>query len=42
VMDYAEGKTLWMGESRKAVRTLDDLRFMLSRGLFYDTAGPAC
>lgn len=42
VMEYTDGSTLWVGVSRKAARSLDDLRLMLSRHLFDVTAGPAC
>jgi hypothetical protein len=42
VMDYGSNSMIWVGESRKVARSLSDLRFMLSRGLFEDTGGPGC
>jgi hypothetical protein len=42
VMGYETASTLWVGESRKGARSLDDLRHLLSRHLFDDTGGPAC
>lgn len=42
VIDYAQQKSVWIGESRKKARNLDDLRFMLSNGDFQDNEGPVC
>jgi hypothetical protein len=42
VMDYGSKSMVWVGESRNVARSLSDLRFMLSRGLFEDTGGPGC
>jgi hypothetical protein len=42
VIDYAEGKTVWIGEAPMKVWGLDELRSALSEGEFQDNAGPAC
>ncbi len=42
VMDYTQRKAIWIGEARKKVWSLKELRSMVSRGDFRDNAGPAC
>lgn len=42
VMDAGTSGDLWVGEARRASRNLEDLRSMLSRGLFDDTSGSGC
>jgi len=42
VMDYAQGKSIWVGESRKKAANLRDLRSMISNQKFQDTLGPVC
>jgi len=42
VMDYSQKRTIWVGEARKKVWSMNQLRSMLSEGDFRDNAGPAC
>jgi hypothetical protein len=42
VMDYAQGKSIWVGESRKKAASLNDLRLMISEQQFEDTRRPVC
>lgn len=42
VMDYAQGKSIWVGESRKKAADLPDLRSLLADQQFQDTLGPVC
>jgi hypothetical protein len=42
VIDYSQKKTIWVGESVDKARSLSELRLMLSRQQFRDSAGPIC
>lgn len=42
IIDYSEGKTLWIGETRKKVWSLEELRSSIFKRDFRDNAGPAC
>ncbi len=42
VIDYATQQTIWVGESQKVARNMDDLRRMILQLQFGDTAGRAC
>lgn len=42
VIDYADTRCIWVGECRKKATSLADLRSMLLRRQFGDTAGPTC
>lgn len=42
VVDYANHKTIWVGESQKAATSLEELRLMLLKQRFRDTSGPIC
>ncbi|MBZ5700713.1 MAG: hypothetical protein LAN84_02570 [Acidobacteriia bacterium] len=42
VMDNIHGKMLWVGESRKQARHLEELRLMLLRNDFLGTTEPTC
>jgi hypothetical protein len=42
VLYNASGKPIWVGEARKKVRNLRELRSLLSTHQFDDTSGPKC
>lgn len=42
VIDYSNHQTVWVGESQKAARNMDELRRMVFQRQFQDTAGPTC
>jgi hypothetical protein len=41
-MDHTDRKMIWVGEARRKADGIEELRSMLSRGLFVDTNGPGC
>ncbi len=42
VVDYAEEKAVWVGESRRKATNLKELRANFTADLFGDTYGPVC
>ena len=42
MIDYNQRKAVWIGESHQKARSVEELRFMLSRKQFTATAGPVC
>jgi hypothetical protein len=42
VMDYAQNKAIWVGVSRRPVKSLKALRGLFAGGYFADTYGPVC
>ena len=42
VMDYAQKKAIWVGESRRKARNFKELRANFAADLFADTYGPVC
>jgi hypothetical protein len=42
IIDTSSPHAIWVGESRNNARTVQDLRSMLLRSEFSDTAGPVC